>query len=151
MTPSINPLLQWGLAFLVTVGGLVVGWRQLRINRKQFGVQFREKRLAVYEASRTIIALAVRNGTVTQEEWSKFARDTKEVIFLFRGKKIVAYCGEIHKHAVDVGIAYQVMETAPNSPHYRQCVDKWSEGMKWFTEQGKEAEKRFKPYLQVPD
>jgi hypothetical protein len=45
----------------------------------------------------------MRNGTVTQEEWKKFARDTKGVAFLF-DKKIDDYCREIYNHAVDVGV-----------------------------------------------
>jgi hypothetical protein len=144
------PLLQWGLPFIVTVGGLLIAWRQVEINRRQIRFQFHEKRLAVYEASRTLIALAMRNGTVTQEEWKKFARDTKGVAFLF-DKKIDDYCREIYNHAVDVGVSHYVIETAPSSPNYKPCVDKWSDGMKWFTEQDKVAEKLFKPYLQVRD
>jgi hypothetical protein len=147
---SIDPVLQWALPFLVTVGALVVGWRQLSINKKQVRLQSREKRLAVYKASMTLIALAIRNGTVTQEEWHKFARATKEVGLLF-DKKMNAYCRELYKHAVDVGVAHQVMETAPSSPYYNQSVRIWSTGMEWFTDQATEAEKRFKPFLRVND
>jgi hypothetical protein len=144
------PLLQWGLPFFVTVGGLLIAWRQVEINRRQIRFQFREKRLAVYEAAMTLIARAVQKGDVTQEEWKKFARDTKEVAFLF-DKKIDEYCRAIYNHAVDVSVSHYVMETARSSPSYKPCVDKWSEGMKWFTEQDKVAEKLFKPYLQVRD
>jgi hypothetical protein len=59
----------------------------------------------VYEAVRTLIALAVTNGTVRKEEWSKFARDTREVAFLFKNKKIEAYCTELYKRAVNVSPA----------------------------------------------
>ena len=144
------PLLQWGLPFFVTVGGLLIAWRQVEINRRQIRFQFREKRLAVYDAVMTLVARAVQKGTVTQEECQKFARDTKEVAFLF-DKKIDEYCRELYNHAVEVSIAQHVMDTAPSSPSYKPCVDKWSEGMMWFVEQDKIAEKLFKPYLQVPD
>jgi hypothetical protein len=79
--------------------------------------------MAVYDAVMTLIALAVKKGNVTQEEWQKFARDTKEVAFLF-DKKIDVYCREIYNHAVDVGVSHYVMETAPTSPNYSQCVEK---------------------------
>jgi hypothetical protein len=39
------PLLQWGLPFIVTVGGLLIAWRQVEINRRQIRFQFHEKRL----------------------------------------------------------------------------------------------------------
>jgi hypothetical protein len=148
--PGIDPVLQWALPCLVTVGALVLGWRQLSIKKKQARLQFREKRLAVYEASMTLIALAIRNGTVTQEEWHKFARATKEVALLF-DQKMNAYCRELYKHAVDVGVAHQVMETARSSPYYNESVKIWSTGMEWFTDQATEAEKRFKPFLRVND
>lgn len=140
-------ILQWGLPFL---GALFIGWRQLSISKKQIRLQFREKRLAVYEAAMTLIARALQKGNVTQEECHKFARDTKEVAFLF-DKKIDEYCREIYNHAVDVSISHHVMDTAPSSPSYKPCVEKWNAGMKWFTEQDKETEKRFKPYLRVTD
>jgi hypothetical protein len=150
MLPSIAPLLQWGLPFLVTIGALFVGWRQLGISKKQIRLQHREKRLVVHDAVMTLIARAVQKGTVTPEEWQKFARDTKEVAFLF-DKRIAEYCKEIYNHAVDVSVAHYVMETATSSPNYKQCVEKWNAGMKWFNEQDKEAEKLFKSYLRVTD
>jgi hypothetical protein len=104
-----------GLPFFVTVGGLLIAWRQVEINRRQIRLQFREKRLAVYEAAMTLIARAVKKGNVTQEEWQKFARDTKEVAFLF-DRKIDEYCREIYNHAVDVSVSHYVMGTAPSSP-----------------------------------
>ena len=83
--------------------------------------------------------------------WDKFDRDTREVAFLFKNKKIAAYCTELRNRAANVIIAHRVVRTEVYSPNYQQMVQVLHEGMEWFTKQAKEAEKRFKPFLQVRD
>jgi len=127
----------------------LIAQQQARINQNQFRLHFFDRRIAVYYAVMEFSARIAGKGKITQEELRECGRKTREASFFF-DDEIQAYCDEVCKNGVNLMVAHQVIETAPNSPSFNDMVKMHGELMIWFTEQvDKEAKPRFGPFLRI--
>ena len=74
---------------------------------------------------------------------------TKHVKFLF-GEEIVSYSEKLFREAINLHFHKQVLDTnQTRGVRDPQEVDRWNQGVLWFTDQIEEIERIFAKYLKI--
>jgi len=123
---------------LIAVITVYIAWQQYKINKGQFRLALRDRRLKVFEATIELIATVLRTAKVEQADLTKFLVGTSERDFLF-GSDVSAYLKSVYDKAVDL---YALADAQGE-----EQTAQWKEAAKWFSGQSEEARKIFGKYV----
>jgi hypothetical protein len=73
-----------------------IAWQQYKTNKNQFRLALFERRLKLFNFTGDLIAVALRQGRVGNDDLTKFLWETRESGFLF-GPDIFAYLHELYE------------------------------------------------------
>ena len=120
---------------IIAVLATYIALEQYRINRRQYRLALFEKRMAVFNATVTMIANILQTSQVTIPECGKFLRDTRDHEFLF-GPEIGEFITEIYNRAVGL----QTYIAVNNGPQQVEVLQ-------WFPGQIGRARTLFRTYI----
>jgi hypothetical protein len=134
----------------IAILGLWIAYQQFRLQRHRFRFDLSERRLAVFFAVREFLrsTLAVR-GT-NDEAWTKFALQTAGATFLFKAD-VITFLDRLGKSYQKVAEVSDIQADKAFNDEAEQGMllaerrDEWQ----WMREQLKEAERVFRPYLDL--
>jgi len=127
-----------------------VAWRGQKSKLK---VDLYAPRLRIYREVLDLLGALSATGTVSDEGFVKFQRETEETRFLF-GDDVCAYVKEVGKKAGELRRAHQVMaaigkDRGRTIPHERLMEASKTEinGVAWIEVQLQQVGRKFEPYL----
>lgn len=118
-----------GLAVVIALG-------QYRVNRLQHRLALFEKRMAIYNETKAVIALVIQKGDCEFGEFQEFDRKTRDNVFLF-GPEIQTYLNEVFHQGKK--LAYDAKLVGKEGLR--------TELLTWFHGQSQGATNKFAPYM----
>ena len=94
----------------------------------------------------TLVATAMTNGTLSNEDLRGFSIKTTEARF-FYNDEIAKFLEEMQQQALDLQICHKMMKEAPTEAERQRYADGWSKRAKWFTDLPNEINAKFSPFL----
>jgi hypothetical protein len=133
----------------VAVLGSFIAYRQWRLAQNKLKLDLFDRRFAVYEAARALLASIMTSGKAKDEELFKFMSATREAKWLL-DTAIAKYLDEVLYHkALDLQVLASELEGVPVGDVRTKNVQAQSEIKKWFMAQYKVLDDQFSPYLQL--
>jgi hypothetical protein len=147
----VNPT-QW----LTALTALIAAWiafQQYQTARHRLRLDLFEKRLAVYEAAKSLIQTAIRDGNLKTDRIFEFVRDSRQAEFLF-DQPLVSYLEAIRAKSFRFShLNEQLHEIRiPVGPERTKVAEEETQLLNWFMEQAQgAASAQFRPYLSFRD
>jgi hypothetical protein len=130
---------------IIALIAIYIAFQQLQTNRHKLKFEIYEKRLHVYkEVTKFLRTMMARP---TKDDLLKFPESVAEASFMFENDpKILEFINNIQDEGVEI---WNLNEQYPKFPHAipKELAEKMVEKIKWFRDQSKEAEIRFRKYL----
>jgi hypothetical protein len=123
---------------LIAIITIYIALQQYKINREQFKLALRDRRMKVFEATIELIVAVLRTAKVEQTDLTKFLVGTSERDLLF-GSDITDYLKTVYDKAVDL---YALADAAGEEQKAQ-----WKAAVMWFSGQSEEARKKFAKYI----
>ncbi|SRR5260221_4893508 len=123
---------------LIAIIAAYVAYQQYKVNRNQFRLTLRDRRLKVFEATIELIVAVLRTSKAEQADLTKFLVGTSERDFLF-GSDITDYLKTVYDKAVDL--------YALSDARGEEQIAQWKAAVLWFSGQSEEARKKFAKYV----
>ena len=134
-------------ALLTPLIAILAGWiayQQLITARRQFRLNYFDKRISVYTAAMEFVTGIVSNGTCTKESSRTFLVKIREARFLFEND-IEKYLLGLHKKAEQLMINRQLQESGAPNPNSQDNATI----LIWFIEQMTVIPIKFEKFLKV--
>jgi hypothetical protein len=144
------PHVDWGKWFgistglltpLIAIMAVYIARQQWVTNRRQLRLALFDRRLSVYNSTKTIILAVVQKTKLDMDDVFRFDYETREHEFLF-GSDITAYLKVVR----DKALALFVQDVPPPKPAAER-----TELVEWFFLQSNEARKKFGKYMAFQD
>lgn len=139
-------------ALLTPVLALLAGfiaYRQWRTARDRLKLDLFDRRLAIFEAVRSLIGEIQTSGRTSHEREFEYLRNTRGAIWLF-DRNIVNYLDQTLFQKVTLLNALQAeVEGAPAGEERTRNIRRQSEIKAWLGEQHRTLETMFAPYLKL--
>jgi hypothetical protein len=123
---------------LIAIITAYIAVQQYKLNRAQFKLALRDRRMKVFEATIELIVAVLRSAKVEQTDLTKFLVGTSERDLLF-GRDIGAYLNDVYDKAVDL---YALVDAKGE-----EQIAQWKAAVGWFSRQSEEARKKFAKYI----
>lgn len=143
-------------AWLTAVTAGVAAWiayQQFRTARHRLRLDLFERRMAVYEATISLIQLAIRDANLTLDSIFVFVRDTRQARFLFDGP-LIEYLEKVRVNSIELRTLNSRLheQGLPVGEERSRVAEQESQLLQWFLSQadGSTAE-QFNPYLSFHD
>ena len=104
-----------------------------------------DRRVPMYRATIDFLRVVIRGDKLELDPIFTFASATDEALFIF-DDHLAEYLSELYQRAVRLHGVYAMRGVEPRT---RDLSQEWVESMEWFSEQFKEARRRFAPYLRL--
>jgi len=148
----IAPAIHW-TAYSTAIAGpfiaVIAAWiafRQWQLARNKLKLDLFDRRMAVYEAVRTMLGKATRAGKLTLEEEVEFLSGVQTAKWLF-GPEVQTYLEkELWNKIVDFGYQNTMMASASGNQR-AEHIKARTEIFKWIMSQYEQLDKLCKPYL----
>jgi hypothetical protein len=118
-----------------------IAWQQYKIKRRETRLDLYEKRMEIFNAAASLIALVVREARLDIPDVYKFDFDTRNAEFLF-DEDVQRFLETLRRSALKL---YTMQKAA--GP--RQDFEQETELLNWFSAQFKVAKATFAPYLDL--
>jgi hypothetical protein len=123
--------------------------QQWRINKNKLRLDLFDRRWSVFEATMRLAEIVITKGDISLEEVHRFAFATKGVEFLFN-RELQDYCDDqLHKEALAVHMGKRKIDSLPEGDERDKSTVLWQDRIVWFSDQRKEIQKRFAPFLKI--
>lgn len=135
---------------IVAVFGIYIATQQWRTARNKLKLDLFDKRLAVYEATRSFLASIITSGKITQENEMLFLAGTRGAKWLF-GNEIEQYIDKQLWNQSNKLICLQSTFDSLPSPEERESnIKKQTEIKLWFNNQlVNEVDNKFSQFLSL--
>ena len=104
-----------------------------------------DRRVPMYRATIEFLRIVIRGDKLELQPIFAFASATDEALFIF-DDHLAEYLSELYQRAVQL---HGVYASRGGESSTRDLTREWTDSMKWFSEQFKEARRRFAPYLRL--
>jgi len=137
------------LIIIISVLGLWIGYLQYLLSKQRSQLDLYDKRYPVFLTTMQYLSFIAIGRNITNEELSKFLRNSKDKEFLF-GKDVQQFLDELYKKGVDF-LRYKNILNDHNLPMERRekLVDEEAAIFEWFLKQFAESRSIFKKYLAI--
>lgn len=152
--PATNVLPLWvqylqafSLLFIAGIGAWIA-FRQMQIAALKLEHDLYDKRYAVFEATRKMLAEVVTHANLTMNDFRSFVLGTGDAVFLF-DDQLAEYLDEMRKHTSKLIAINHALESMPVSDQRTKAVDASSAELQWLVAQLESLSDKFKPYLRL--
>ncbi len=131
---------------IIALIAIYIAFQQLQTNRNKLKFEKYEKRLHVYKEV-TKFLRTMMMPRPTKDDLLKFPASVAEASFMFEDDpKILEFINNIQDQGVEI---WKLNEQYPKFPHEipQELAEEMVRKIKWFRDQLKEAEIRFRKYL----
>lgn len=133
----------------VAVLGSFIALRQWRTAQNKLKLELFERRFAVYDTARTLLASIMTSGKVKEEALFKFISGTREAKWLLN-PDIAAYLEkDLYHKALDLQCLDSELEGLPVGEERSKNVHKQADIKKWFLKQYEVLDEKFSPFLRL--
>jgi hypothetical protein len=135
------------LTIVIALFGAWIAREQMKIARTKLQHDLYDRRFAVFQAARKLLAELVTHGTVLDEDIRAYRIGTADSVFLF-DQDLTEYLEEIGKRVTKLRSIITLLNSLPTGEKRNTFIDAESDILSWMIEQlpnGLIA--RFKPYL----
>lgn len=140
----LQALLTPAVAFLA----VAVAWAQWRAVRQREVMELFERRMALYEAFRQVVARITTHGRVTDKDLYEFSVGREKARFLF-GDEVYNYINGLQKNFLKHQEAEASMAMGPQNPLYQQGIVSKSDAFKEICGFYIEFPKLIAPYVRM--
>jgi uncharacterized ubiquitin-like protein YukD len=149
---NILDLLKGLLTPAIAIGTTYIAWQQWKTNQRKLILDRYDRRLKVFEETRSLIAQVIQRATVSYDELGKFYFNVSEAEFLF-GDDISIYIDEIYQRGIHLAYCTEQyrdfnQEVLPGYDHEAIVKGKHEE-LSWFVEQTRVLKAKFRKYLDI--
>jgi hypothetical protein len=140
---TVVAFLQALLTPTIAVLTVVIAVAQYRLAKAQFRHELYERRSAVYKATMKFIAQVTSSGPDIAEAHT-FLRDTSEVPFLFKGKRIPDFLKKLYEEVVDLHTTDELLKSRQvTQAQLEERAEKAGKLRLWFGQQFDECRRLF--------
>ncbi|HEY3566457.1 MAG TPA: hypothetical protein VGP73_00890 [Thermoanaerobaculia bacterium] len=136
----------------IAILGVWIAYQQYRLQQYRFRFDISEQRLAVFFAVREFIRSILASRGTNDEAWNQFALQTAGATFLFKSDVMIFLdqLGKSYQKVAEVS-DIQTDKAFNNDVEQRALLAERRDEWQWMREQLSEAEKVFRPYLDLSD
>jgi hypothetical protein len=134
---------------IVAVFGAIIAYRQWQTAQNKLKFDLFERRFAVYDAARTLLASIVTSGKATDKETFAFLSGTREAKWLLNADIADYLDKELYHKALDLQTLAAELEGIPGDDERAANVNKQREIKQWIREQYNVLDEKFYPFLQL--
>ena len=134
------------LSVVTALIALYIAYEQWKTNRDKVKLELYDRRYKIYDETRRFISSAVRNGDLTNEDFSKFYEVLPETRFLFQDD-VYSYMQELINKGANLHADSVIASGSSENPHYKNAVEKAGDIVNWYGKQYDKLHVIFKPYL----
>ena len=131
----------------IAVLGSFIAYRQWRTAQNKLKLDLFDRRFAVYDAARNLIASIMTSGKAKDEELYKFLSGTRSAKWLLDEDIDNYFEKELWKNAVELQALESELQGVPVGDERTNNVRRQSEIKKWILEQYKVLDAKFEKYL----
>ena len=133
----------------IAILGSIIAYRQWRIAQNKLKFDLFDRRFAVYDATRALLASIMTSGQAKQEEVYKFMAGTRTAKWLLNDD-VAQYIDEVLWHkVVDLQTLQEELQGLPVGGERTRNVRAQSEIKKWLLDQFKVLDEKFAPFLSL--
>lgn len=133
----------------IAVLGAAIAYRQWRTAQNKLKLDLFEKRFAVYDAARRLLASVLTSGKVRDEEMFKCFVATREAKWLL-SDQVAHYLDKVLRHRLlELQALDAELEGVPVGPDRSANVKKQTEIKNWLGLQFDALDENFAPYLRL--
>ena len=129
-----------------------IAYQQWQTNRQKLVLDRYDRRLKVYEETRRILSIILRDANASYDDLLKFRTSVSEADFLF-GPEIPAYIDEIYKRGLKLhtwNSQYRdSFQAKPEGYDHTKVVNGMHSELTWLVEQFEPAKLKFRKYLDI--
>jgi hypothetical protein len=144
--PAWLQYLQALAVVLIPPIGAWLAWQQVQIARVKLQHDLYERRYAVFNAARKLLAEVVAHRTPSEVGLRAYTISTADAVFLFNDQ-IAEYLRELRKRAIILETIHSVMEPLPPGDKKVELWEKASKEFLWLNDELDTLVSRFKPFL----
>lgn len=126
--------------------------QQTRVNERKYDADLYDRRLRIYEETRRVMGVALRQGDVPLEDFLRFQVNIADADFLF-GDDVVSYLNVFRQRCVDLGMWNDEFRTPAESrpPDFdlQKVIKEKYAASRWIIEQHEPAKALFRKYLHL--
>jgi hypothetical protein len=134
------------LVALIAVG---IAYQQWQTARKKLVLDLFDRRFAVYDAARQMLASVLTSGSAKDEEVIKYLSGTREAKWLFDESLAEYFDKDIYHKLVELQMLKSELEGVPVGPERSQNVERQRVIKTWLQAQYEELDRRCSPYLRL--
>jgi hypothetical protein len=147
LPPWVQYVKAFSLLFIAFVGAWIA-FRQMQIAAMRLDHDLYDRRYAVFNATRKMLAEFVSHANVTTEDLRAFLLGTGDAVFLF-DDRIAEYLQEMRRRASSVASINIALEALPVGEQRSKAVQVSMGHVQWLIEQLDGLSDKFKPYLRL--
>lgn len=133
----------------VAVLGAIIAYRQWRTAQNKLKLDLFEKRFAVYDAARNLLASIMTSGKAKDEETFKFLSGTREATWLLNAEVAEYLDKQIYHKALALQALSAELEGLPVGEERSANVKEQGEIKKWMLKQYEVLDEKFSPFLRL--
>jgi len=147
-------MLPWWLQYLKAVAlvlippiGAWIAWQQMHIASVRLKFDLYQKRYAVFEAARRLLAEVHKHSNYLDFKLEAYDLETSDAVFL-HPDKLSEYLRELRNHAAKLSDLNGKIGSFPTAGE-SELSKKRDEELEWFNNQMDELVEHFKPFLKL--
>jgi hypothetical protein len=133
----------------VAILGSLIAYRQWRLAQNKLKLDLFDRRFAVYDAARTLLASIMTSGRAKDEEVYKFMAATREAKWLLNSAIDEYFEKQLYHKAINLQTLAAELEGVPVGEERTKNVHAQAELKKWFMAQYEVLDEKFSPFLQL--
>lgn len=146
--PHWTQVLSALLTPIIAVLAILIAYWQWRTAQNKLKYDLFDRRFAVYDAARKLIASIVTTGQTGEQELYKFLAGTRETKWLLNEEIDGYFQNEIWKQAIKLQTLEKVLEGLPADQRLEN-VARQSEIKEWIIQQYNVLDDKFTPFLNL--
>lgn len=145
--PTLVNILSAWLAPITAIAGIIYGFIQCYVNRKQLKNSYYNRRVEIYESICKHIATMLAEGDPPHSSEIYFSRVIKNAYFIF-GKDIREFTDQIYDKTIKLQLLCKQCRNLTNEA-LQNNLNQQQEIKDWFKEALSSIEDRFRKYLKL--
>jgi hypothetical protein len=140
---------QLAVPIVLGIVGFIFTRSQVEIARNKLRLDHFDKRFAVFDAARQLLARAVTRGEVTTEGVNAFLKATQGATFLFEDQGVKAYLDLLLRRVEGLSLSQALLRQSSSAGPDPGTAQKICDDMQWMSDQYEAIESVFRPHLQL--
>ena len=126
--------------------GVFLVWQQARIARAKVRHDLFDRRFAVFEAARTLLARVMAKGNATAEDVNRYSLGVIDAQFLL-SREVQDYLFEIRRRVIALGTFGKALQEMPAGIEKETLARREAEELAWLAAQIDVLPEKFRPFL----